>query len=45
MIIIYAKAKDKLVSEFDDKIEKLLRLENNDKVKEKVSVEVENLAW
>lgn len=37
------RAKDKLASEFDDKIEKLLRLENNDKVKEKTSVEVENL--
>jgi hypothetical protein len=39
-----AKAKDKLTSEFDDKIEKLLRLENNDKIKETVSVELENLA-
>ena len=38
------KAKDKLVSEFDDKIEKLLRLEADDKVQQVVIVKVENLA-
>ncbi|MCE8159048.1 MAG: hypothetical protein I3270_01385 [Candidatus Moeniiplasma glomeromycotorum] len=38
------KNKDKLAFEFEDKIERLLSLESNDKTKEMVLVEVENLA-
>jgi len=37
------KTKDKLTSEFEEKIEKLLNLESNDKIRELVLVEVENL--
>ncbi|RIA93351.1 hypothetical protein C1645_735634 [Glomus cerebriforme] len=37
------KAQDRVASEFEDKIERLIKLENNDKIKEVVLVEVENL--
>src|SRR4051794_15988970 len=37
------KTKEKIGSEFEEKIEKLLRLGNDDKVREKVLVELENL--
>jgi len=37
------KAKDKLTSEFEEKIEKLFRLENDDKVQAVVLIEMENL--
>jgi hypothetical protein len=37
------KAKDKLNSDFDEKIDKLLKLESDDKVQQTVQVEIENL--
>src|SRR5436190_1751556 len=37
------KAKDKLASEFDEKLEKLFNLEGDDKIQEVIQVEVANL--